>query len=49
MIRRGLVLMGFAAACFLSACVPGAVWARPAPAGGAEGLAPFGIEPTALG
>jgi len=24
MIRRGLVLMGFAAACVLSACVPGA-------------------------
>ena len=31
------------------AIVPGGVWVLTAPDGGAEGLAPFGIEPTALG
>ena len=31
------------------AIVPGGVWVLTVPDGGAEGLAPFGIEPTALG
>ena len=31
------------------AIVPGGVWVLTAPDGGAEGLAPYGIEPTALG
>jgi len=31
------------------AIVPGGVWVLTAPDGGAEGLAPYGIEPKALG
>ena len=32
-----------------AAIVPGGVWVLTAPDGGAEGLAPYGIEPKALG
>ena len=31
------------------AIIPGGVWVLTAPDGGAEGLAPYGIEPKALG
>ncbi|MFC2687262.1 MAG: ABC transporter substrate-binding protein, partial [Arachnia propionica] len=47
MIRRGLVLMGFAAACFLSACVPGAdaPGTSPAPTAATSSAPAPGVTP----